>query len=386
MSNRLRLVVLSVSTPVLAFALAGGFFGTATAGQDTYRHLRIFEDVVSLITSNYVEEVDLRTVMQGAMRGLADGLDPDTSHLSPTEVRALGAERPDADVGLALTRQYYLRVVSARDDSPAARAGLMTGDFIRGIDDRPTRDLSLYTGQRLLDGPTGSTVTLTVIRGSAAEPHVIELVREPRRPGVVTSRMVSPQVGYVRIPTFDDAVASRVETHIADLRRTGAERLVIDIRRTATGPLLAGIDVARLFVAQGMLSRRVARSETLETTEAQPADGTITMPVALLTSRGTAGAAEVFAAALIGNDRAETIGERTLGRTGEQKLVPLPDGSGLWMSWARRQGPGELDIDGVGLVPTLEVDEPTLEFGQAPPATDEALDAAIARLAPRAAA
>lgn len=386
MSNRVRLLVLSVSTPVLAFALVGGFFGKATAGQETYRHLRIFEDVVSLITSNYVEEVDLRSVMQGAMRGLADGLDADSSHLSPTEVRNLDAARPDADVGLAITRQYYLRVVAARDDSPAARAGLMTGDFIRGIDDRPTRDLSLFTGQRLLDGPAGSTVTLTVIRGSAAEPHVVELVREPRGPARISARMVSPQVGYVRIPAFDDAVATRVEAQIGELRRTGADRLIIDVRRTATGPLLSGVDVARLFVPQGVLSRRVARGEALDTLAAQPADGTITMPVAILTSRGTAGAAEIFAAALVGNDRAETIGERTLGRTAEQKLVPLPDGSGLWMSWARRQGPGDLEIDGVGLEPALEVDEPTLEFGQAPPDADAALDAAIARLAPRAAA
>src|SRR5687767_8213970 len=125
MSKR-RLFVLAVSTPIIAFAVIGGFLGQAMTRDDTYQHLRVFEDVVNLVLNNYVEEVDVNRTMRGAMTGLADGLDPDSAYLTPQLVRSLEANDSVgmADVGLDLTRQYYLRVVSARDGSPAAKAGI----------------------------------------------------------------------------------------------------------------------------------------------------------------------------------------------------------------------------------------------------------------------
>ena len=134
----------------------------------------------SLITSNYVEEVNVDKVMHGAMRGLADGLDPDSAYLTPDAGEAGRSRRAAAagDVGLELTRQYYLRVIAARDNSPAAKAGLRTGDYVRAINDKPTREMSVWEGMRALRGAPGSKVTLTVIRGNAADPHVVELTRE----------------------------------------------------------------------------------------------------------------------------------------------------------------------------------------------------------------
>ena len=128
-------------------------------------HLRVFDDVVQLITHAYVEDVNVDKVFDGAMRGLADGLDPSSAYLTPDEVRAIDAKQPlpAGDVGLVLTRQFYLRVVGVRDGSPAKRAGLAEGDFIRAIDDKPTRDLSAFTGTRLLRGAPGSKVKLIVI-------------------------------------------------------------------------------------------------------------------------------------------------------------------------------------------------------------------------------
>ena len=140
----------------------------------------MFEDVVSLVLNNYVEEVKVDRVMEGAMRGLADGLDPDSAYLTAKRsVRSRPAKPlPDGDVGLELTRQFYLRVIAARDGSPAAKAGLQTGDYVRAIDGRPTRDMSVFEGSRLLHGQPGSKVMLTVIRGNAADPHELTLVRE----------------------------------------------------------------------------------------------------------------------------------------------------------------------------------------------------------------
>src|SRR6185503_16771472 len=145
---RARFLVMSISAPVIAFAIVGGFLGKVLAREESYQHLKIFDDVVGLITSSYVEEVNVDRVMRGAMRGLADGLDPDSAYLTPDQVKQVegNAALPPAGVGLELTRQYYLRVIAARDNSPAAKAGLRTGDYIRAINEMPTREMSVWEG------------------------------------------------------------------------------------------------------------------------------------------------------------------------------------------------------------------------------------------------
>src|SRR5215475_4287495 len=131
MSARTRLIVMSVSAPVIAFAIVGGLLGKVMAREDTYQYLKVFDDVVGLVTTHYVEDINVDKVMKGAMHGLADGLDADSAYLTADEVKQVesGAALASGDVGLELTRQYYLRVVSARDNSPAAKAGLRTGDY-----------------------------------------------------------------------------------------------------------------------------------------------------------------------------------------------------------------------------------------------------------------
>ena len=186
MTARTRLWVLAISTPIIVFVLVGGYLGQAMAKDDTYQHLRVFDDVVTHVVNNYVEEVDLKQAMRGAMRGLAEALDADSAFLTPDLVRTVesNSSAGPADVGIELVRQYYLRVVSAREGSPAAKAGLRTGDFIRAIDNKPTRDMSAYEGARLLRGAAGSKVTLLVFRGNAADPHELDAgPRAHRRTG-----------------------------------------------------------------------------------------------------------------------------------------------------------------------------------------------------------
>ena len=226
MKPRTRGLVLLLSTPILAYAVLGGYLGRTFAQEDGYRPLRIFEDVVTLIMGSYVEEVDIDEVMHGAMRGLSAGLDADSSYLTPAEVAALeqDAPAPEGDVGLSLTRQYYLRVVSARDASPAAQAGLRPGDYLRAIDGTSTRDMSILEGARLLRGDVGSAVTLNVIRGNAAEPQPIELMRTGLEAPAVTSRVAAPGIGYVRIVAFENGAADEVDVAVESLRRAGGAR------------------------------------------------------------------------------------------------------------------------------------------------------------------
>jgi carboxyl-terminal processing protease len=388
MTSRIRLLVLAVSTPVIIFAVIGGYLGQAMARDETFRHLRIFEDVVSLVVNNYVEEVDVRTAMGGAMRGLADGLDADSAYLPASVVPLIEApiDETAADVGLELRRQYYLRIVSARDGSPAAAAGLRTNDFIRAIDGRPTRDLSAYEGVRLLQGPAGSTVTLLVIRGNAADPHEVTLTRQRNTAPPLTDRMLSGGVGYVRVAEFAREVPERLKDTFETLAKSGATRYVIDLRGTARGDLDDGIAAARLFVSSGTLAVRQLKDER-DTVAAGPGDGRITAPVVLLVSQGTAGAAELFAAALAGNGRADLVGERTIGRAARQRLVKLPDGSGLLMSHVRYLTPDtNSPIHERGLEPTVRIEQPDVEFGLEPPPGDPTLDRAIDILAQKRAA
>ncbi|HEV3484839.1 MAG TPA: S41 family peptidase [Vicinamibacterales bacterium] len=387
MTFRTRLTVLLISTPVLAFVLVGGLIGKTRSGDQQFQHLRVFDDVVSLVLNNYVEEVKVDRVMEGAMRGLADGLDADSAYLTPRQVRAIesGEAQPEGDVGLELTRQYYLRVIAARDGSSAAKAGLQTGDYVRAIDGKPTRDMSVFEGSRLLRGQPGSKVTLTVIRGNAADPHEVVLVREKVSGPQITSRLMG-DAGYVRIAAFRNGVAEDLRRQVADLTKGGAKSLVIDIRRTAEGPLDNGIAAARLFVKSGTLAIKAGREgqgQAKETITANPGDGSIELPVTLLVTTGTSGAAELFAAALDGNKRAELVGERTLGRAAVQKLVKLPEYRGLWLTYARYLRPTGEPIHGKGLEPDLQIEEPDVEFGAAAPETDPILDAALERLRSR---
>ena len=383
MSSKSRWLIFLVSTPLVVLAAVGGLLGASSvARQQSMSHLKVFNDVLSLIMSNYVEPVDVDKVMDGAMRGLADGLDPSSAFLSPSEVKAIetAAALPAGDVGLVVTRQFYLRVVGVRDGSPGAKAGIRTGDFLRGIDGKPTRDLSAFTGSRLLLGMAGSKVDLAIIRGNAAEPHTVTLVREAVKPELVTGRKLPSGEAYVRVSSFRAGAAAALGKEIDRLRQAGASSAVVDLRGTADGTPEEGIAAARLFVKSGTLATRAGRSTDKTVVAAAAGDGAITLPVVVLVSNGTANAAEILAAALSDNHRAPLVGEPTAGIAGVQHLVKLPEGRGLWLTYARYLTASGDPIHEHGLRPDVGVEEPTVAFGDAPPSVDAALTKAVERL------
>ena len=254
-----------------------------------------------------------------------------------------------------MTRQYYLRVISARDGSPAAKAGLQTGDYVRAIDGKPTRDMSVFEGSRLLRGEPGSKVVSDDHPGQRRRPsRSIPGAREgagdvrvgtshrdyidAAAPGGTSgdAPLLTPEAGYVRVTGFGNGIAEELNKKVAELSKAGAKALVVDVRGTAEGPLENGIAAARLFVKSGTLSIRAGRDgQNKETFEAKAGDGAITLPVQVLVTTGTSGAAELFAAALRDNKRGDLVGERTLGRAGLQRLVKLPEGRGLWLTYAQ---------------------------------------------------
>lgn len=414
--SRTRFAVLVASVPLVVFTLVGGFLGREAAGENPYRHLRILEDVVSLISNNYVEDVDLGEVMDGALRGLTEGLDADSAYLSAEDVERIESGRPlpEGGIGVEVRRRYYLQVVAPLDGSPAARAGVLPGDFVRAIDGEPTRFMSAIEGQRRLRGEPGSTVTISLIRGSTQEPYDIELVREELVQPEVTSRTVADGTGYVRVPGFGPGTAETIARATVRLLVAGASRVVLDLRNSATGTYEEALAAASPFVLGGQLAIRQEqgdRETPLEAgfdfsdqagsweaayphrNDAGPLSAleagadldwyaplTIT-PVVLLTNFGTAGPAELFVAALTGRDRAETVGQRTAGRASEQKLIRLPDGTGLWLSSARYLTPDGEPIDRVGVVPDVAVDVALPELGEPLPQDDPILERALEQIA-----
>jgi len=382
MTMRTRIAVVLVSAPVLAFAVVGGLLGRTSARQETYPHLAVFDDVFSLTTSNYVEPVDVDKLMHGAMQGLADSLDADSAFLTAEQTKGVesGAPLPSGDIGVDLARQYYLRIIAVRDGSPAAKAGLRSGDFVRLIDRQPTREMSVWEGIRKLRGKAGTPVSLTIIRGNAADPHVVSLTREDLTPVQPVARMIGGSVGVVRVAEFTDQTPAALRTSIAQLQKGGAKALVLDLRNTARGSLMSGIAAARLFVASGTLAMQDTRGASRQTISAATGDGSVTMPMAVLVDNGTTGAAELFASALAGQKRAELLGERTGGRAAQQRLFKLPDGSALWMSYAWYLTPAGAPIHERGLQPDVAIEQPDVEFGAELPTADTTLDKAIERL------
>jgi carboxyl-terminal processing protease len=379
MPVHVRRIVLWISAPIVAFAIIGGFLSKVTAREDTYQHLRIFDDVENLITGNYVEKVDVDKLMTGAMHGLADSLDPDSAFLSAAQVKQVESNTALApgDIGIDMTRQYYLRVIATRDGSAAAKAGIRTGDYVRVIDGKPTREMSVFEGMRLLHGAPGSKVRLTIIRGSTTDPHELELTRDATIGDDVSGKIAAQGVGYLRIAAIGPRTAEQAKTQIASLVKGGASKLILDVRRTSGGSLDGGLALARLFVASGTLTMKETRGAERETIAAASGDGSVTAPATILIDSGTSGAAELFASALSGNKRADLIGEHTIGRAAQQRLVKLPDGSGLWLTTTKFLTPAGAPLHEKGLEPTVAVEEPDIEFGQPAPADDPILQKAL---------
>lgn len=368
MASKKRIYTLALLVPIIASVVIGGFFSQAMTRDDTFRHLAVFNDVVSIVLKNYVEEVDITPAVEGAIRGLSEALDSDSAYLTQELVQSIIASGSlgKAEIGLDVIRQYYLRVVSALDGSPSAKAGLKPGDYVRFIDGKATRHMASLEGMRLLQGVTGTTVKLLVFRGDANESHTIELIREELENINIKSRIASTGVGYIRIPEFRQDTPVLLQENFQKLSKAGAKNFIVDLRGTSRGDLDYGIAAARLFVKSGTLATQQFREEDNKVILSDISDGNLTAPVILLINNGTSGAAEIFAAALNGNGRASLIGQQSLGRVARQKLITLPDGSGLWISYLRYLMPNGDQLHERGLTPDIEIEEPDVKFGETP--------------------
>lgn len=365
MSFRTKFILILLSATLTLYTVVGGWISTRAQqpANDPNAQLRIFESVLQHIQSDYVDEPNMEKVRAGALRGLAYGLDPYSTYLTPEQVREYNAGNKDNQVGIGAELSQvasYLYIVAPMKGSPADQAGLKAGDIIEYIDNKATRDISLYDAKQLLNGAAGSEVKLRVLRANSS-PLTISVKRGNSRAAAAEARMEAGRVGILRINSFGDGDAAETKARLQDLVKQGAQKIVLDLRATAGGSLNEAAAVANLFIRDGVIAQTIGREgKSLKTFNADPKEAIFTGPVVALIDTGTAGAAEVVASALLDRNRGQVVGEKSFGAGTEQQLFQLRGGDGLLLTtvkWASASGKPFLGEDRghSGVQPTVEV-------------------------------
>ena len=365
MSFRTKFILILLSATLTLYTVLGGWIsmGAQQPANDPNAQLRIFDSVLQHIQNDYVDEPNMDKVRAGALRGLAYGLDPYSTYLTPDQVREYnaGSNNNQAGIGAELSQvASYLYVIAPMKGSPADAAGIKAGDIIEYIDNKATRDISLYDAKQLLNGTAGSEVKLRVLRANSS-PLTLSVKRGTSRAAASESRMEAGRVGILRINSLGDGEAAEVRTRLQDLVKQGAQKIVLDLRATAGGSLAEAVAVANMFIKEGVIAQTVGReNKALKTFSADPKLVLFSGPVVALIDPGTAGAAEVVASALIDRNRGQVVGEKSFGAGTEQQLFTLRGGDGLLLTtikWATGNGKTFLGEDRAhsGVTPSVEV-------------------------------
>ncbi len=374
MSFRGKLWVLVLSGVIAGYAVIGGlpFVGgmlTTSAQQpvnDANAQLRIVESVLKHIQNDYVDEPNMDKVRLGALRGLAGGLDPYSSFLTPEQVQAFEANKTSNRAGIGAEFSQisgYLYIISAIKGSPAERAGLKAGDVIEYIDTKATRDISLYDARELVAGDPGSVISLRVLR-AGERPQTIKVTRGTYRVPTAESRIETGKIGVVKVYSLEAGEADDIRGQVTGLVKQGVQKLVLDLRSVSAGTLSEGVAVANLFIKDGELAKVIGReNKVLSSFTADPAKAVFDGSMVVLIDLGTAGAAEVVASAILDRKRGEVIGERSFGSGTEQKLFPLSNGGGYLLTVAKWASPNGTPFLGeeratMGVKPSIEVKRP----------------------------
>jgi carboxyl-terminal processing protease len=370
MSFRTKFALILMSATLAIYTVVGGWISTRAQqpANDPNAQLRIFESVLQHIQNDYVDEPNMEKVRAGALRGLAYGLDPYSTYLTPEQVRQFNADAKSSQTGIGAELSQvasYLYVIAPMKGSPADQAGVKAGDIIEYIDGKATRDISLYDAKQLLNGAAGSEVKLRILRANA-RPLTLTVKRSSFRAPAAEARMEAGKIGVLRINSFAQGEAADVRARVQELMKQGAQKMVLDLRGTAGGSIDEAVAVANLFIRDGMLAQTSGREgKTLKTFTADSKAAIFSGPVAVLIDTGTAGAAEVVASAILDRNRGQVVGEKSFGAGAEQQLFALRGGDGLLLTtikWASASGKPFLgeDRSHSGVTPSVEVKRPEL--------------------------
>jgi len=368
----------------LGFALGEfGLFGVHAGSQQdgAYRQMRVYGDVLRKIQTDYVTEPNMNDVTTGALHGLLESLDSDSSYLTAPEYK-IYKERPStgvAQVGVVVSKRFgYATIVSVLAGSPADKEHLTDGDVIESINDQSTREMSPAVIQMMLAGKPGTTVALSVVRPRKSDPDKLTLTRYiAPTPAMAEQQYENSTILYLKPGAL---TAARVDEIAARIKSAGKGRKVLlDLRDSSSEDTQQGLRLANFFIRQGTLAALEGQKFPRQTFTADATKCLTDAPVALLINRGTYGAAELAAAAIIDAKRGDVVGERTFGEGSLQKTIELPDGAALLLTVAKYQSPAGKKIQDDAVTPTVVVGTPIEEEEEAtPPAKgDEPLTKAL---------
>jgi len=353
MTRKSGLVVLVFSLVLVASLTAGAVWRRSGPDPDgPVKQMGIMVEVYQHIYDEYVTTPNLPKVSDGALHGLLESLDSDSSYLNPAEYKAYQAAQQNPPAGgveaVVSKRVGYADVVDVQPGGDAAQAGLQRGDFIEAIDDAGTRELSLEEIRRRLQGAVGSRVTLSVVHLHESDPVKVVIARVAPKMAPLGSK-IENGVGIITVPGFESGRTAQIAAAVKSLTSQGAKALVLDLRNCGAGTYAEGEATANLFLGQGTITYLEGQKFPRLTTSAEASkvvDASGKLEV--LVNFGTSGPAEVAAAALQGNGRAQLVGDRSFGEGSAQKMIPVGDGSAVWLSVARYYTPkGKLVQDGL---------------------------------------
>ncbi len=369
MSIRTKLVIIGLSTAIAFYAVVGGLRINRTsvlAKGDPYVQLRIFGEVLRHIARDYVDEPDMDKVRVGALKGLADGLDPYSAYLTKDQVGRFKPETMRTDVlGAALAKANgFLYVVAVTPGSPAAQAGMRSGEYIEYVGQIATRDVSLYDIQETLTAlQPGQEIEFSVMR--QGKPEKIKVKRGPFGAPMADAKMPEADLGYVHVTSLAAGKSAEVKAAVTSLAKKGAKKLILDLRGVAGGDLAEGVAVANLFVGSGPLARTLGhKGEVTKSFEAEADKKIFDGRLVVLINRTTAGAAEIVAGAVAFAKRGEIVGERSFGAGSEQELFKLQDGAGMLLTTVRYAPPTGKSFLEEAVKPTVEVKSSLADLAQ----------------------
>jgi carboxyl-terminal processing protease len=376
MSTKLKVTIIASSLAILLFTLVGGFVSVRASSNDgAYRQLSVYSEVLSRIRLEYVEEPNIAGVTDGALHGLLESLDANSSYLSAEEYKHYKTMKAGgkADIGATVSKRFgYADVVAVIPGGPADKAGVENSDIIESIEGKSTHDISLAEIHALLSGEVGSTVTVAVVRPRRAEPQKIVITRDTVAIPPVGEKMLADNVGYIQVDAFPEGESQQIAGKIRDLQKQGAKKLVLDLRNSASGAESEGVATANLFLDHGTITYLQGQKYPRQAFNADPAKDITKLPVAVLVNRGTAGPAEIVASAILENARGDVVGDKTFGDGSVQKLIEMPDNSALILSIAKYYSPSGKAIQDAAVTPNVLVADSTEDDAGLPDEDEQA--------------
>jgi carboxyl-terminal processing protease len=363
MSMKIKAAILVSSFAVLLFVVAGSFGGVHASSNDgSYRQMQVYSEVLSRVQSEYVEDPNIPKVTDGALHGLVESLDANSSYLTADAYKAYKAHKSAAkgETGATVSKRFgYADVVAVLPGSPAEKAGIEATDIFESIEGQSTRDMSLPEIRSALAGAPGSSVNVSVVRARRAEPQKMTITRELVSIPPVSDKMLEDGIGYVKVDALTKGKAQEIAGKIKSLEKSGAKKLVLDLRNTAEGEESEGVATANLFLNHGTITYLQGQKFPREAFNADPAKAVTSLPVAVLVNKGTAGAAEIVAAAILENARGDVVGEKTFGEGSVPKIFDLPDGGALILSVAKYYSPSGKALQETAVTPNVLVADDT---------------------------